>query len=547
MKALVADDNRENLYLLESLLKGNGFQVASARNGEEALERLRAESFDIIVSDILMPGMDGYRLCREIKADPALRDIPFVFYTATYTDPKDFEFGLSLGADRFLVKPMEPDAILQELSELLASRASSPPDRSGDPSPEEMGFLRLHNEALFRKLEKKMAALEEANRELEKEVRTRERTEKELRESERRFREALEFLPVPIGIAEKGGRMLFFNRDFTRRFGYAIEDTPTIEDWVEKVFPDPAYRSTARDTWNRDIAVGEGKDHPARSFRVSCKDGGERSVEISVASLGGLFLFAYNDVTDQHRTEDLLRQSQKMEALGTMAGGVAHDFNNILTVIMSCSTLLKMHIARDAKSDSLVKEIIASVERAADMTRSLLAFSRKQATKLEPGNLNKVVSTLEKSLRRLIREDIAFRIDPRDGAVPVLMDRSQIEQMIVNLVVNARDAMPSGGVLSISSSAIEVADGEAADIPDGMDPGWYGRLAVSDTGIGMDAETRGRIFEPFFTTKEVGKGTGLGLSITYDIVKKHKGEITVRSESGKGTEFTVRIPVVEEV
>jgi len=311
------------------------------------------------------------------------------------------------------------------------------------------------------------------------------------------------------------------------------------------VFPDPAYRSTARDSWNRDIAVGGGKDHPARSFRVSCKDGGERSVEISVAPLGGLFLFAYNDVTDQHRTEDLLRQSQKMEALGTMAGGVAHDFNNILTVIMSCSTLLKMHIARDAKSDSLVNEIVASVERAADMTRSLLAFSRKQATKLEPGNLNKVVATLEKSLRRLIREDIAFRIDPRDGAVPVLMDRSQIEQVIVNLVVNARDAMPSGGVLSISSSAVEVADGEAAEgLPDGMDPGWYGRLAVSDTGIGMDAETRGRIFEPFFTTKEVGKGTGLGLSIVYGIVARHGGFLRVSSEKGRGTTFEVFLPMI---
>ena len=201
---------------------------------------------------------------------------------------------------------------------------------------------------------------------------------------------------------------------------------------------------------------------------MSCKDGGERIVEISVAPLGGLFLFAYNDVTDQHRTEDLLRQSQKMEALGTMAGGVAHDFNNILTVIMSCTTLLKMHIAKDEKSDSLLNEIVASVERAADLTRSLLAFSRKQATKLEAGNLNKVVSTLEKSLRRLIREDIEFRIDPRDGAVPVLMDRSQIEQVIVNLVVNARDAMPSGGVLSISSSVTEV-DGRGGRGSSGRD------------------------------------------------------------------------------
>jgi nitrogen-specific signal transduction histidine kinase/CheY-like chemotaxis protein len=278
-------------------------------------------------------------------------------------------------------------------------------------------------------------------------------------------------------------------------------------------------------------------------FRVACKDGGERIVETSMSMAGSLCLFAYNDVTEQHRTEELLRQSQKMEALGTMAGGVAHDFNNILTVILSCATLLKMHIAKDAKSDSLVNEIMASVDRATDLTRSLLAFSRKQATKLEPGDLGKVVSTLEKSLRRLIREDIEFRIPRQDGPVPVLMDRGQIEQVIVNLAVNARDAMPSGGVLSISTSSIDVT-GEEPGLPDGMGPGRYAMLTVADTGVGMDAETRRRIFEPFFTTKEVGKGTGLGLSIVYGIVAGHGGFLRVASRKGHGTTFEVFLPMV---
>lgn len=547
MKALVVDDVIENVYMLEALFRGNGYEVATARNGEEALERLRAGGADVVVSDILMPGMDGYMLCRAIRADEALKSIPFVFYTATYTDPKDFELGLSLGADRFLVKPMESDALLQSLREVITARFSSPGAGEG-PSPEEMEFLRRHNEALFRKLDKKMAALEKANRELEWEARNRERAEADLRESERRFREALEFLPIPIGIAGKNGKVLFYNRDFMRRFGYKVEDTPTIEAWMALAYPDPVYRATVLSSWDADVsaAVGEGAMTPVREYRVTCKDGGERIVGISMFPMGDRFLSTFNDITDYRRTEDLLRQSQKMEALGAMAGGVAHDFNNILTVILGCASMLQVNLEKDTKNNLLVNEIIASVERASDLTRSLLAFSRKQVTKFAPVDLNKVVSELRKSLRRLIREDIDFRCRLHDGTVPVTLDRSQIEQVIVNLAVNARDAMPSGGILSISLSTVDVGGGEIG-LPVGVHAGRYAVMSVSDTGVGMDRETQKRIFEPFFTTKEVGKGTGLGLSIVYGIIAQHCGYLDVYSEKGHGTTFKVYLPLNPEV
>jgi len=527
MKVLVADDNAENRYMLEALLKGSGYEVATASNGKEALERLRAEGADIVVSDILMPVMDGYMLCRAIRGDAAHKGIPFIFYTATYTDPKDFELGLSLGADRYLVKPTEPEEILQELREVVAARMSPSWGESEFPSAEEMEYLRRHNEALVRKLEKKMA---------------------ELRESERRFREALEYLPVPIGIAEKNGTVLFYNRDFTRRFGYTAEDTPTIESWMTLAYPDPNYRATVRASWERDVAdaADMGAATRACEYRVVCKDGGERIVEIVASPVGDRLLTSFNDVTDRRRIEDQLRQSQKMEALGTMAGGVAHDFNNELTVILSCASMLQLHFASDAKNLSLANEIVASVGRAVDMTRSLLAFSRKQESKFFPADVNKVVFDLKKTLQRLIREDIEFHFEPHAAAVPVMLDRGQIEQVFVNLVVNARDAMPSGGTLSISSHTVDVGGGEIG-LPDGVRPGRYGLLSVSDTGIGMDRATQQRIFEPFFTTKGVGKGTGLGLSIVYGIIAQHGGYLHVYSEKGLGTTFNIYLPLIPGV
>ncbi|HEY5937347.1 MAG TPA: ATP-binding protein [Kofleriaceae bacterium] len=249
------------------------------------------------------------------------------------------------------------------------------------------------------------------------------------------------------------------------------------------------------------------------------------------------------DVTERKRLEESLRQSQKMEAIGQLTGGIAHDFNNILAVILANSQFLCDDLADQDPRRADAEEIGAAAERAAGLTRQLLAFSRHQLLDPRRVDLGTITAGVEKMLRRLIGEDIEFSVhrDPALGSAHV--DIGQIEQVIVNLVVNARDAMPNGGRLVIEASNADLDATAAQQI--GATPGAYVVLVVSDTGSGMSAETKRRIFEPFFTTKEVGKGTGLGLSTTYGIVQQSGGFISVYSEVGHGTVFKIYLPRVE--
>jgi PAS domain S-box-containing protein len=266
---------------------------------------------------------------------------------------------------------------------------------------------------------------------------------------------------------------------------------------------------------------------------------------LSVFSTGkGFFVAVFDNVTERRKLEDQFRQSQKMEAVGRLAGGVAHDFNNLLTVINGYSELLLRQIGENSPLRKEVDEIRKAGDRASMLTQQLLAFSRRQVLQPKVLDLNSAVSGMATMLRRLIGEDIDLRILPGEGLGRVKADPGQVEQIILNLVVNARDAMPGGGRLSIETSNTFL-DGTFSSKHPYAVTGPHLLLAVSDTGVGMSEDTQAHLFEPFFTTKETGKGTGLGLSTVYGIVEQSQGYIHVYSELGKGTTVKIYLPRVE--
>ncbi|HEY6838796.1 MAG TPA: ATP-binding protein, partial [Geobacteraceae bacterium] len=310
-------------------------------------------------------------------------------------------------------------------------------------------------------------------------------------------------------------------------------------------FTDPAkaragYRQTFREGTVRDYSL-EIRDRQGRvtpvlyNASVFRDEGGD---------ITGVFAAA-RDVTELRHLETQLRQAQKLEAIGTLAGGVAHDFNNILTAIVGFGSILEMKMAPDDPLLANVKQILGAADRAAALTRSLLAFSRKQTIAMKAVSLNAIVSGIEKMLRRLIREDIELCIHLAEEELTIQGDAGQIEQVLLNLTTNARDAMDSGGVISVSTGLTELDDAFRKAHGYGT-PGRYALITFSDSGDGIPEDVRQRIFEPFFSTKEVGKGTGLGLSVCYGIVKHHNGYITCYSEPGQGTTFRIYLPLARE-
>jgi PAS domain S-box-containing protein len=321
---------------------------------------------------------------------------------------------------------------------------------------------------------------------------------------------------------------------------------PAPREFLAGVHPDDRLEVESQvQSW---IQTGVARDF---QLRIVKEDGDVRNLLASgsvVADSSGKTVRIFGtcqDVTEQKGLEDQLRQSQKMEAVGRLAGGVAHDFNNLLTVIQGYADILRDDPETDERSDrtEAIDQIRTASQRAAALTRQLLAFSRQQVLQPKVLELNAVVSNLAPMLRRVIGEDIALvtTLDPQGDTV--LADAGQLEQVIMNLVVNSRDAMPQGGTLTVETGGCDLAG--IPDVEPGMPPGRYARLTVTDTGAGLSPQVQARVFEPFFTTKEVGKGTGLGLATVYGIVKQSGGFVQLRSELGHGATFSVYLPCVQ--
>ena len=397
-----------------------------------------------------------------------------------------------------------------------------------------------------------LAALRQQVKELQALERKHARAEEALRESEERFRQIYDETPIGYHELDTRGRIVRVNRTELEMLGYPVEEMLGQPVWkfvleeettrhviMAKIAGDVSFHETFERTYRRK----DGTTLPVLVKDRVIRDKGGRIIGIRST---------VEDITERRRSEEALRKSeeqlrqwQKVEAIGRLAGGIAHDFNNLLMTIKGCSEILLQECdAQDPRREE-AEEIQKAAERATSLTRQLLAFGRRQILQPQVLDLNKVVTNMNKMLQRVIGEDIQLLTVLEPKLRPVKVDPGQIEQVIMNLAVNARDAMPRGGRLTIETANVFL-DEDYAQQHVSVKPGSYVMLAVSDNGCGMDQETQSHLFEPFFTTKEKGKGTGLGLSTVYGIVKQSGGNIWAYSELGRGTTFKIYLPMVTQ-
>jgi two-component system, cell cycle sensor histidine kinase and response regulator CckA len=491
LRILFLEDAPEDAELAVAALEESGYscQWECVETRKDFLERLDAAEYDLVLSDYNLPSFDGLSAVK-LFVERNL-DIPFILISGNLGEEAAIE-GLKAGAADFVLK---------------------------------------------NKLFRLPHSVERALREKEE--------QRKSKQSEELYRDLVENALDIIYTHDLQGNYISVNKAAERIAGYTEEEAlgMNLADVVA-----PEYLETARQMIGAKLA---GNDITAYELEIIAKDGRRVAVEVNTRIIysNGVPVRVQGiarDVTERKQLEAQLRHSQKLEAVGMLAGGVAHDFNNLLTAIGGYSELALKRLQAGDPLRQNIEEIKKAADRATALTRQLLAFSRKQVLQPKVLDLNEVVLELEKMLQRLIGGDVELRTVLDQDLGSIKADPGQIEQIIVNLVINSRDAMPRGGRLTIETRNVYLDEDYAASHVS-VKPGRFVMIAVSDTGFGMDAQTQARIFEPFFTTKETGRGTGLGLSMVYGIVKQSGGNIWVYSESGQGTTFKVYLPRIDEV
>jgi two-component system, cell cycle sensor histidine kinase and response regulator CckA len=510
------------------------FEIDCAFQGQEGLKMVReavaqGRPYAMAFVDVRMPpGWDGIETISHIWRD--YPELQVVICTA-YSDYSWEEIVKQLGKTDSLVilkKPFDNVEVLQLAHALTKKWALAQQAR-----------YRL--EDLDRLVTKRTAELQEANRRLQEEVVEKELVANALRLSEERFSKAFRASPIPLAIRRlRDEHYLDVNDSFLKMTGFGREEVVGKTPAELRLYEDPEFHQLLV------ASLVEGKRIHNQEVKVRTKSAKFRdtlqSMELFELGAERHLLVLMQDVSDQLSLETQLRQAQKMEAVGQLAAGVAHDFNNMLMVIQGHVSLLLLNQQLERKMANSLEQVASATQRAANLTRQLLTFSRKQIMQTTVLDLNAVIHELTSMLRRVIGEHITLRCEHEPQLPLIRGDMGCLEQALVNLAVNAKDAMPKGGTLLIRTARIEVDEARASRNPEAK-PGPHICVTVTDTGCGMDQEVLGRIFEPFFTTKDVGKGTGLGLATVYGIIKQHEGWIEVVSQVGQGTTFSLFLPV----
>ena len=557
---LTVDDDPNNLSVLSDCLEALDYTILAAEDGESAVQRAAYALPDLVLLDVMMPGMDGFETCRKLKSLESTRDIPVIFMTALAETGHKVK-GLEAGAVDYITKPFQREEMLARIAVHLHNRqltrelqeAKDGLERRVDERTMDLAIANCEMEQEIAERQMAQEQLQEQALVLEEKVAELERTQAALSKSEQRFRVLFEQTFQLMGLLSTDGVMLEANRAALEFCGVAAGevvgrpfwDTPwwshsgELKQKVREGVASAAAGGLVR--FEADYHGSNGRPYVI-DFSLKPVVDGQGSVVQLIAE--------GRDITDLKKLDRELRQSQKMEAIGTLAGGIAHDFNNILTAIIGFTDIASR---KAAKGDTVARELERVQEastRAKELVSRILTFSRQGEKQWQPlsmeGAIDEVLKLLRATLPTSIEIHRQLRTAPHGDLV--LGDLTQLHQVLMNLGTNAAHAMrEKGGELTISLSETEVDRALLASYPD-LPPGPYLLLTVSDNGHGMDAAVRERIFEPYFTTKSLGEGTGMGLSVVQGIVKRHGGAIGVYSEPGEGASFHILLPrIVDEL
>jgi PAS domain S-box-containing protein len=519
---LIVDDEPDNRFALSHVLAELEQRIVEAASGEDALRFLLREECAVILLDANMPGLDGYATAEMIRRRERSRHIPIIFVSAIDKDDEHIARAYAMGAVDYVFKPVDPVILRSKIAVLVE--------------------LYLKNEEVRRQAQLERMLQEENLRIRQEKL----EAERQLRQIEERQTAIVRSLPIVLYSARLKGRFSgprFVSEGMAQAIGFPaarfVED-PDL--WPERIHPEDRERVLA------DLAGIQATGGMSAEYRWICADGShrwflDRAVLIRDQEGQPQEIFgSCLDMTERHRIEQQLFQAQKMEAVGQLTGGIAHDFNNMLTVVIGNLDSLARALRGTGRNFGRAEMALTGALSCAELTRRLLAFARQQQLQPSSVNLSQMCRHVAKLLGRTLGERIRLDIQCEPGLWPVLADPAQVESSLINLAVNARDAMSEGGTLTLETSNV-TSHGEDAHVPAGD----FVLLSVTDTGVGMTAEVLERAVEPFFTTKRLGHGTGLGLSMVYGFVKQSGGHVKIESAPNRGTRVKLYLPRGEAV